>query len=557
MYNKQDWKDEIPDLTRPIMDPSTGKQKTDPQTGRPLFELVQEGTRITSSRLNTIEGGIEAAHTLVEQLAKEMGGNFVAVIDGMMGLTCSAEGLKATWTAGVAYVGGKRYEVSAGEMALNPTQGQYLYVDIGGVVKKTTSEATAKSGLLLFYVATDTSGVISTADQRVNISLEEILKKIENVEIPDASLMKKGIVQLSNKTDGTSETLAATEKAVRDAKIASVPRTGGVNMTGRLTMQQWGTFSASPNGMVLYGSNCYLDGSVFKFENTHADLGARGIYMRYTGGAGPEVYMFDTGPVATTAGAAFTPALHRIANTGDPWQKVAVTSDSGFALDISNANLNDPRKTGWYMGSQVVNAPSADWHYFEIIRHNDLWEVQNAYNFNRTTYQQRLKQNGVWTPWSPDLFTSVSNGKASIAAAITGKGVPTAADAPFATMAANINAIQVGPKYATGTVTSLSFSSNFILGDGSTLSMPFMAVSGLGFTPTRIVVEIVNPVSAATAVTTFPCSANTYNGYQIYAAANYTGASIRVDGTQSYVNHLGFRLAVRELNTQYRWHAYG
>lgn len=84
------------------MDPSTGKQKTDPQTGRPLFELVQEGTRITSTRLNTIEGGIEAAHTLVEQLAKEMGGNFVAVIDGVMGLTCSAEGLKATWTAGVA-----------------------------------------------------------------------------------------------------------------------------------------------------------------------------------------------------------------------------------------------------------------------------------------------------------------------------------------------------------------------------------------------------------------------------------------------------------------------
>lgn len=113
-------------------------------------------------------------------------------------------------------------------MALNPTQGQYLYVDIGGVVKKTTSEATAKTGLLLFYVATDTRGVISTADHRVNISLEEILKKIENVEIPDASLMKKGIVQLSNKTDGTSETLAATEKAVRDAKNASVPRTGGV-----------------------------------------------------------------------------------------------------------------------------------------------------------------------------------------------------------------------------------------------------------------------------------------------------------------------------------------
>ncbi|MHA2856937.1 phage tail protein [Paenibacillus lautus] len=215
MYNKQVWKDEIPDLARPILDGS-GKQKTDPQTGRPLFELVQEGTRITSARLNTMEGGIEAAHTLVEQLAKEIGGNFVAVIDGVMGLQCSAQGLTATWTAGIAYVSGRRYEVSAGSMPLNPTQGQYLYVDVDGIVKKTTSQATAKTGVLLFYVATDTSGVISSSDERVNISLEEILKKIENIDvnISDASLTEKGIVQLSNATNGNRENVAPTEKAL-------------------------------------------------------------------------------------------------------------------------------------------------------------------------------------------------------------------------------------------------------------------------------------------------------------------------------------------------------
>ncbi|WP_405131163.1 hypothetical protein MHB43_01255 [Paenibacillus sp. FSL H8-0317] len=185
MYNKQTWLDEIPDMTKPIYDAS-GKQKTDPQTGRPLFELVQVGTRITSSRLNTMEGGIEAAHTLVEQLAKELGGNFVVPIDGTMGLLCNAQGLKATWTTGIAYVSGRRYQVAAGEMPLNPTQGQYLYVDIDGVVKKTTSQTTAKKGLMIFYVATDTSGVISTTDHRVNISMEEILKKIKDINIEDA-----------------------------------------------------------------------------------------------------------------------------------------------------------------------------------------------------------------------------------------------------------------------------------------------------------------------------------------------------------------------------------
>lgn len=216
MYNKQQWLDEIPDMSRPILDGS-GKQKTDPQTGRPLFELVQAGTRITSARLNTMEGGIEGAHVLIEQLAKELAGNFVAAIDGVMGLQCSTQGLTASWTAGVAYVGGRRFEVSAGNMTLNPTQGQYLYVDADGIVKKTTSQATAKAGVLLFYVATDASGVISSTDQRVNTSLEEILMKLENIDVPDASLTEKGIVQLSNATNGTRENVAATEKAVKSA----------------------------------------------------------------------------------------------------------------------------------------------------------------------------------------------------------------------------------------------------------------------------------------------------------------------------------------------------
>ena len=216
MYNKQQWLDEIPDLSRPILDGS-GKQKTDPQTGRPLFELVQAGTRITSTRLNTMEGGIEGAHVLIEQLAKELAGNFVAVIDGVMGLQCSTQGLTASWTAGVAYVGGRRFEVSAGNMTLNPTQGQYLYVDADGTVKKTTSQAAAKAGVLLLYVATDASGVISSTDQRVNISLEEILMKLENIDVPEATLTEKGIVQLSNATNGKRENVAATEKAVKDA----------------------------------------------------------------------------------------------------------------------------------------------------------------------------------------------------------------------------------------------------------------------------------------------------------------------------------------------------
>lgn len=48
-----------------------------------------------------------------------------------------------------------------------------------------------------------------------------------------------------------------------------------------------------------------------------------------------------------------------------------------------------------------------------------------------------------------ELFTSVSEGKSAIAAAITDKGVTTAADATFQTMADNVAAIESGGKTAT------------------------------------------------------------------------------------------------------------
>ena len=43
-----------------------------------------------------------------------------------------------------------------------------------------------------------------------------------------------------------------------------------------------------------------------------------------------------------------------------------------------------------------------------------------------------------------EVFQSVSNGKAAVASAITDKGVPTASDATFNTMANNIRSIPAG-----------------------------------------------------------------------------------------------------------------
>ena len=69
-----------------------------------------------------------------------------------------------------------------------------------------------------------------------------------------------------------------------------------------------------------------------------------------------------------------------------------------------------------------------------------------------------------------NLKSSVSSGKATIAVAVTDKGVQTAADATFEQMASNIKNIQTGAKYNTGN-TTISISRNTL-----TLTFP---VSGI------------------------------------------------------------------------------
>lgn len=124
---------------------------------------------------------------------------------------------------------------------------------------------------------------------------------------------------------------------------------------------------------------------------------------------------------------------------GKPWQRVKVTDDAGWAINIGAQDLNTPLKTGWYMGSGMANAPGPGWFHVEIIRHNELWEVQNAYSFEGGgSFQQRKKQNGIWTAWSQDLFQSVANGKQVIASAISDKGVAASGSDEFAVLANKI-----------------------------------------------------------------------------------------------------------------------
>ncbi|MEF7440160.1 pyocin knob domain-containing protein [Paenibacillus lautus] len=237
-----------------------------------------------------------------------------------------------------------------------------------------------------------------------------------DVDIPEASLIEKGIVQLSNATNGTRENVAATEKAVKDAYDR-----GSEGVTAAAAAQTKANAAETPAG------------------------------------------------AQSKANAAENNAIAYV--DAKPWQKVKVTDDAGWAINIGAQDLNTPRKTGWYMGSGMANAPGAGWYYIEVIRHNDSWEVQNAYDFNGSgSFQQRKKQNGIWTAWTQDLFTSVANGKQAIASAISGKGVSASGSDEFTVLANRISQIKTGVKVVTaslnglaGTIANLPFKPMMIL----------------------------------------------------------------------------------------------
>ncbi|MEK3726824.1 MULTISPECIES: hypothetical protein [unclassified Lysinibacillus] len=88
---------------------------------------------------------------------------------------------------------------------------------------------------------------------------------------------------------------------------------------------------------------------------------------------------------------------------------------------------------------------------FELITSNgNAGDILEGITYNLITSYDSPNT----TPPQQSIFTHVGNSKQNLATAITGKGVTTSADATFAQMVANINAIPTGKKYV---YTSLNF----------------------------------------------------------------------------------------------------
>ncbi|MGK4115761.1 phage tail protein [Lysinibacillus capsici] len=125
-----------------------------------------------------------------------------------------------------------------------------------------------------------------------------------------------------------------------------------------------------------------------------------------------------------------------------------------------------------------LNAPLyIEIEYISI--HTDAFEALDSIEFEL----QAPQASPSTAPRQQSIFTHVGNSKANLATAITGKGVATSADATFATMVANIDAIPA-KLTMTGTKLSPPNTYNFKFAKGTnTIYQPYISIEGIPFEP--------------------------------------------------------------------------
>ncbi|MFK0524740.1 phage tail protein [Paenibacillus illinoisensis] len=69
---------------------------------------------------------------------------------------------------------------------------------------------------------------------QIGSEINQLRTDVDNIEIPEGSTTQKGIVQSSNSTTGSSQTLVATEKAVGDALVQAKAYVDQENLWGAL-----------------------------------------------------------------------------------------------------------------------------------------------------------------------------------------------------------------------------------------------------------------------------------------------------------------------------------
>ncbi|MFC5703194.1 peptidase G2 autoproteolytic cleavage domain-containing protein [Cohnella faecalis] len=310
------------------------------------------GDTVTETDLNRIEQGIKtldlekAGYTDVNALQNQV------AVDGNVRVATTVDiSLSGTQTIdGVALTAGDRVLVKS---QTDGKQNGVYVVGSGGWMRAADADSTAKI----------TAGIqVYVREGTVNGGKSFAMNNTGTVAINTTPLT---FVQISG--PGADTTKANLESPTFTGTVGA-PRISATNNSGRqINAYQWADLSSNAGGQALFANNAYTDGSSnWRYSNTHPSLGARGIRLSEGGG----LQMFDTGTVATTANATFTPAWVKIAPldspgfTGTPTApSFASTAATGVApLTVASttkvANLNADMVDGYHLDQDVRSTAS-------------------------------------------------------------------------------------------------------------------------------------------------------------------------------------------------------
>ncbi|EPC5666038.1 tail fiber protein [Citrobacter koseri] len=248
---------------------------------------------------------------------------------------------------------------------------------------------------------------------------------------PDATLNEKGFTQLSSATDSTSETLAATPKAVKaaydlangkyTAQDATTAQKGIVKLSSA-TDSTSETLAATPKAV-----KAAYDIASGKYTAQDATTAQKGI-VKLSSATDSESELLAATPKAVKAANdnanGRVPSGRKVngkALTGD----IYITSQdifNGQAIGINaGENLNDFKTAGLYFQGMNVNTSSA-LNYPEnnagaliVLRSAGITQIYYVYNSSRI-WSRSQYSNGAWTPWAREYNTQNKPGASEIGA---------------------------------------------------------------------------------------------------------------------------------------------
>ena len=248
---------------------------------------------------------------------------------------------------------------------------------------------------------------------------------------PDATLKEKGFVQLSSATDSTSESLAATPKAVKaaydlasgkyTAQDATMAQKGIVKLSSA-TDSTSEALAATPKAV-----KAAYDLASGKYTAQDATTAQKGI-VKLSSATNSESELLAATPKAVKAANdnanGRVPSGRKVnakALTGD----INITSQDIFneqAIGIdAGQNLNDFKTAGLYFQGMNVNTSSA-LNYPEnnagaliVLRSAGITQIYYVYNSSRI-WSRSQYSNGGWTPWAREYNTQNKPSAADVGA---------------------------------------------------------------------------------------------------------------------------------------------